>query len=635
MWRQKVAFLYPREVAWSWLLVRGAGALVLSVAIGSSPGLASTVVVPDDFSTIQSAVDSGADTVLIREGTYPERPVVDRPVVLQGIGIGQRPRLDGLTITNQNFLYFPPPDVVSVSRINFTGRIEHATVATHPQGLIFSFSACSLEAGFYQVQSLDPHDVGILTIRNSYLGGESRARMDQIVMEADTVLGGSLGMSWSVEGTSIEHCVFRGGGLELTGTPRGRVAFNRIENSYVGLTIQDSDMTVESNTIVGCETGMFVWGDRTDVFDNNISRCGIGVYAGLGGDVHIMGNRIVRSRDQGLLTDGVLHLLVDHNVVLDCGGAGMQIGYTYFDVTVRNNTVVGNGGSGITVNQQPLYGSILERNIGCGNLGWGLKVTPGAVVDLGCNDWFGNALGSVSGVSAGSSDLSVDPLFCDVDGADVRLASASPLLGVSGCGQIGALGVGCGETATLVQRFTAERVSDGIRIVWEVAEGATASEVWVERSEGVDAGPWIRPLAERSFENRAVVELDGSAVSDRAYWYRLVAVEGNDATVIGPPIVVEAQARLEFRLVQVGPNPGSGPVKIAFALKHAAAIEIDVFDVQGRRVASPGRGVWPAGTHMVEWNGLTRNGEAAPSGLYLLRYAYPGGQDRRRLVRIP
>jgi hypothetical protein len=68
-------------------------------------------------------------------------------------------------------------------------------------------------------------------------------------------------------------------------------------------------------------------------------------------------------------------------------------------------------------------------------------------------------------------------------------------------------------------------------------------------------------------------------------------------------------------------------------VKHAGSIEIDVFDVQGRRVASPARGLWPAGMHAVEWNGLTHDGETAPSGLYFLRYTYPGGQDRRAIVR--
>jgi len=160
----------------------------------------------------------------------------------------------------------------------------------------------------------------------------------------------------------------------------------------------------------------------------------------------------------------------------------------------------------------------MQGNIGLGNVGWGLSVAPGQVVELGCNDWFGNGLGAVNGVAADSTDLSVEPRFCNVDSADVRLEAASPLLSVVGCGQIGALGVGCSETATLVQRFTALRVSGGIRIVWEVAESATASEIWLERSDAMEGGAWIRPLTERSFENRAAVELDRSADPYRTYW---------------------------------------------------------------------------------------------------------------------
>jgi len=156
---------------------------------------------------------------------------------------------------------------------------------------------------------------------------------------------------------------------------------------------------------------------------------------------------------------------------------------------------------------------------------------------------------------------------------------------------------------------------------------------WSDRG-GIEGEPWIRPLTERSLDNRAVVELDRTALSDRAYWYRLVALEGNETRVIGSPIVVEARAKLEFKLVQVGPNPGSGPVRIAFALKHAAAIEIGVFDVQGRRGAAPGGGVLPAGTHEVVWDGRTRSGEPAPAGIHVVRYAFPGGQDRRSIVRV-
>ena len=258
----------------------------------------------------------------------------------------------------------------------------------------------------------------------------------------------------------------------------------------------------------------------------------------------------------------------------------------------------------------------------------------GGSASFSCNDWFGNQQGAVEGRSPSGEDFSVDPQLCVPDSGDFRLNSASPMLDRTGCGQVGALGVGCGVTPTLVQRFTAMRVSDGVQVVWQVADGATASEVWVERSEATEGEGWIRPVTWRTRDNRAVVELDRSAESGRKYWYRLTAQEGSETVVIGAAIAVEAQTRLEFRLGDVGPNPGGGPLGIVFALPHPALIEIAVFDIQGRRVASLARGAWPAGTHEVKWNGRTQAGETALAGIYFLRYTYPGGQDRRALVRI-
>jgi len=139
---------------------------------------------------------------------------------------------------------------------------------------------------------------------------------------------------------------------------------------------------------------------------------------------------------------------------------------------------------------------------------------------------------------------------------------------------------------------------------------------------------------DRSYESGAVVDLDRSAYLHQAYWYRLVALDDGAVTVVGAPIRVEAMAQVEFRLTEIGPNPGNGPVRIGFALKHGAAVEIEVFDIQGRRVASPGHGSWAPGTHEVVWDGNTKGGELAPAGMYVVRYAYPGGQDRRAIVRV-
>jgi DNA-binding beta-propeller fold protein YncE len=91
---------------------------------------------------------------------------------------------------------------------------------------------------------------------------------------------------------------------------------------------------------------------------------------------------------------------------------------------------------------------------------------------------------------------------------------------------------------------------------------------------------------------------------------------------------------LTFSLGAVGPSPGGGPVRIPFSLARSARIQIDVFDLLGRNVATPAQGMWPAGTQVVEWDGMASVGGPAPAGVYLVRYAFPGGQDQRRVMRV-
>ena len=64
-----------------------------------------TVVVPDDYSTIQAAIDSDADTVLIKDGNYPERIVLSRGLALinhpssDGYSADAFPQIGSLTLT--------------------------------------------------------------------------------------------------------------------------------------------------------------------------------------------------------------------------------------------------------------------------------------------------------------------------------------------------------------------------------------------------------------------------------------------------------------------------------------------------------------------------------------------------------
>ncbi len=184
-------------------------------------------------------------------------------------------------------------------------------------------------------------------------------------------------------------------------------------------------------------------------------------------------------------------------------------------------------------------------------------------------------------------------------------------------------------TPVQLSLFTCERMEGGVRVAWVVSSSISSAEVWLERADAI-TGPWERPVTEESHERDAIIALDRTAHADKSYWYRLMVRETGFASVIGQPTRVGALEGLRFGLLTVGPNPGSGPLQVAFTVGRDARVELDAFDVLGRMVASLARGVWPAGRHEVIWPVLSGN---QANGLYFVRFKYPGGEEVRRVVR--
>jgi hypothetical protein len=523
-----------------------------------------------------------------------------------------------------------------VDGFDFTGPVGYQSVSYQIRTLTLRFANSSLKAGV-QVNILDMEDISLLSIRDCRLGGQSAGAISSVRMEADTIDGGVSWRTYSGNGVMIRACWFRGGNeaVRLVGGPRGSVDNNRIEAYSTAIYAEDAeDLVVRDNTIrsylgISLQSGL-----RAVVENNDVRTSDVGILVRTSyGDIR--GNVITALQNNGIWTDQSDHVTIRDNVVGWCGAAGIRVDRPSYEVVIHNNTTVQNQRSGILVDPRTIVPVSVMNNIGYGNGEWGVLIEPAGVITLGCNDWFGNGLGSIAGAPAGTTDLAADPLFCSLDSADVRLDSASTLLEASECGRIGALGVGCGSTSTVVRRFTGARVAEGIQIVWEVAEGATASEIWVERAEGADGEAWMRPSTQRWSDGRMVVELDRTVVSDQAYRYRLMAIEGGgNLMALEPGLLVDAQGRPAFNFVEIGPSPGDGPVRVVFAVKHAAAIAIEMYDMQGRLVAELCRGAWPAGTHTVRWDGLSRGGTATPAGVYFLRYAYPGGVVRLPIVRL-
>jgi hypothetical protein len=90
-------------------------------------------------------------------------------------------------------------------------------------------------------------------------------------------------------------------------------------------------------------------------------------------------------------------------------------------------------------------------------------------------------------------------------------------------------------------------------------------------------------------------------------------------------------ARVDLAL-RLSPNPATSIVRLDYALPEAAAVDISMFDVQGRRIAQPVRRTETAGEHSANWDPAAA-GHARP-GVYFVRLEAGPRSLIQRLVLI-
>ncbi len=140
-------------------------------------------------------------------------------------------------------------------------------------------------------------------------------------------------------------------------------------------------------------------------------------------------------------------------------------------------------------------------------------------------------------------------------------------------------------------------------------------------------GPCLEPPAGR-FDHSAVYD----AARDRMVAFGGVDPARYDAWSLQFAPVVNAVPRAtpgaELAITTLAPNPTAGAVRVRFTLPRAGRVALDVFDMQGRRVAALIHRTLEAGTHEVRWEG------ARPvAGIYFARLAF-GGQSRAQRVAV-
>jgi hypothetical protein len=82
------------------------------------------------------------------------------------------------------------------------------------------------------------------------------------------------------------------------------------------------------------------------------------------------------------------------------------------------------------------------------------------------------------------------------------------------------------------------------------------------------------------------------------------------------------------------PTPASGEVRFSMELARAADVELTIFDVAGRKIATVYKGRLEAGISECRWNGDGSSGPVS-GGIYFARLSSPDGSSQARLVMRP
>jgi hypothetical protein len=167
----------------------------------------------------------------------------------------------------------------------------------------------------------------------------------------------------------------------------------------------------------------------------------------------------------------------------------------------------------------------------------------------------------------------------------------------------------------VVQRFLTPPTNG-----FHVADQSYPDTIFVENFNGV-LTPLVAPALGHVIQLTGVVHYSGGS-------FRIIPRNYGDIVDLGVAGVGGQGGHLSF---SVAPNPARHAT-FSFSLPQEADVDIGIFDIAGRQVASVFKGTLPAGSYQREWSGQTADGNIANAGVYFARMKAGGVENSLRTV---
>lgn len=185
-----------------------------------------------------------------------------------------------------------------------------------------------------------------------------------------------------------------------------------------------------------------------------------------------------------------------------------------------------------------------------------------------------------------------------------------------------------------VKRLDATPSPSGVTLIWAVDPNAHVDGFNVYREDAT--GERVFAGNEATLENVDGEVLfrfvDSAPEAGDVYWLGSRSCSGPEG-LIGPLRVAAAApaATLSFA---AAPNPAPGAVRFSFTLDRESDVRLDVYDLAGRRVATPFTGRVTAGITSVDWARRDDDGGELAAGVYFARLEGVGRVMITRVVTL-
>jgi hypothetical protein len=403
---------------------------VCAIALLATAAPAATLRVPADHATLIEALDVAADldTVLVAPGTYSYTEtrtlqLWDGPRAVTSLGFVNGDVVvmseGGPGATTLEPAAAGGSQGVLVVSATTVCRIEGFRIVVPSQGTGIWGDTGTLEVNDCDFESAQPQDGwGVFRTYGSSV-------VDQCTFDGLESAVVHHGASLRLLSSVVSNCSGVFGAVHVTPGPYPYInplltvrdcEFRNNHGSFWAGAVSGASYAIQGETYS-------VDADVTDcVFTENTSD-------GDGGACRIQGTayRNVFLRNSAGGAGGALHL--------------SQTGYVAWN-TFHANSSSGGTGSALRVSGSSLIE--VHRNIFSSQTGFlAFAAVQASNLVQGCNIFWNNLAGDLN-VPLDATDLQTDPLYCNAPLDDLTVAANSPANWNAGCGQIGALGSGCG-----------------------------------------------------------------------------------------------------------------------------------------------------------------------------------------------